>query len=1070
MWRFIKSPQVRISFGLVMLTVTMLLISDVLGLVPDPKNAELRYRKVIAESIAVQLSTEIAERKQQRVESILRSMVERNDSVLSAAVRMGEGKPLSEYGNHGKYWTLRPGDKSTPTQLQVSLYNEKKLWGTVELSFKPLGGTGGWLSFQNSFLGLVLFMALMGFLSYLLFLKRTLSELNPDAVIPERVRKALDTLAEGLLIIDKDNNIIFSNTSFASKLSLSPQQLVGKHSSKLEWKTVSDDDDTELPWLRVLAGQELPEGIKIRLKSVLEAAYTFSVNASSITTPSGEVRGVLVTFNDITEIEKKNEELRRTFGKLEKSQREITRQNRELQVLATRDPLTGILNRRSLSQGFETLFVEAQEHGEELCCIMVDIDHFKLVNDRFGHAVGDIVIKLLAKILTEHSRPNDLVGRYGGEEFLLVLPGVGAEIASGIAERIRQAVEHEKGGGQLSSALSITSSFGVATLSDRTNSASELLEQADKALYVAKERGRNRVVGWSKEGVPQEQSCAATERQVVEDTGATCEQQNTAEQGSLVKAVAERLQGQGQSQLQSLDTEETIQNLELVQDAPDNEGILPSSSMSSGDDSFANSAFPLERIDQAISCAQRNGSQVAVMVIDIDALHYVSDTLGHAVNQKIGKTFVVRVKQMLNDMNGLVLAEEDEFQFSVSQLGFNKIAVMLMGLNQNEIVPSILQRIFAVQNEPVEVEGHEFYLNSNIGVSLYPVDGEDPDTLIRNACSAMREAKLNTGRNNFRFYDDEINKRYRKRIRLEAELHRALERDELRVFYQPKVDLKTGTIVGMEALLRWRHSQLGMVQPDDFIPLAEQTGLIEEISQWVISTVCQQISFWQEAGYGTVNVAVNLSPLEFRNPDLGDKIIQIVADSGIPANAIELEITETTIMQNMNTAIDILQKLNDAGFGISADDFGTGYSSLSYLKQFPLSKVKIDRSFVMEFTKDPSDAAIVSAIIAMSHSLGLRVVAEGVETEEQLRFLQDLHCDEMQGYLVSRPVTTEDVNALLARSSSIRNMILDYRVNYVGILGQQEIGSASGMISILNDFPVKDMSPIDDEISTVQGH
>ena len=489
MWHFLKSPLVRISFSLAMLTVAMLLLTDLLGLVPDTKNAELQSRKVIAESLAVQLSGDIVDRQLQSIEQTLRSVIERNPSMLSGAVRMGDGQLLSAYGDHTQHWTLRSDDKSTATQVQVPLYNDTGRWGSVELRFKALAGKGGWFSFRNSFVTVILFVALAGFLTYLLFLKRTMRELNPDAVIPERVRKALDTLAEGLLVVDKDGFIVFSNMAFARKTGLTPQQLVGQKSTDLDWEVQADGHAVgELPWIHLLAGQAAPTGVRVRLKTALKATYTFTVNVSPITAAAEKIKGALITFDDITEIETKNEELRRTLGKLEKSQREITRQNQELQVLATRDPLTGALNRRSLFQGFETLFAEAREEGVALSCIMVDIDHFKSVNDRFGHAVGDKVIKLLAKILSEHSRPIDLVGRFGGEEFCVVLPEVGAEVAVEIAERMRLAVQEGKDA-KFTSSLRITSSFGVTTLSERVKDHNEMLEEADKALYAAKEGG-----------------------------------------------------------------------------------------------------------------------------------------------------------------------------------------------------------------------------------------------------------------------------------------------------------------------------------------------------------------------------------------------------------------------------------------------------------------------------------------------------------------------------------------------------------------------------------------------------
>ncbi|MCP4965842.1 MAG: sensor domain-containing diguanylate cyclase, partial [bacterium] len=299
------------------------------------------------------------------------------------------------------------------------------------------------------------------------------------------------------LVVDKDGYIVFSNLAFARKTGLTPNQLVGQKSTELDWEIEAvAQESNELPWFRLLAGQTCPTGVRVRLTTALKATYTVTANVSPITAAADKIKGALITFDDITAIETKNEELRRTLGKLEKSQREITRQNQELQVLATRDPLTGSLNRRSLFQGFETLFTEAQEEGGELSCIMVDIDHFKSVNDRFGHAVGDKVIKLLAKILTEHSRPIDLVGRFGGEEFCVVLPEVGTAVAAEIAERMRLAVQEGKEA-KFTSTLRITASFGVAALSERVNDHNAMLEQADKALYAAKEGGRNRVVKWS---------------------------------------------------------------------------------------------------------------------------------------------------------------------------------------------------------------------------------------------------------------------------------------------------------------------------------------------------------------------------------------------------------------------------------------------------------------------------------------------------------------------------------------------------------------------------------------------
>lgn len=1063
MRKFFRSPLTRISFGLVMLTVAMLFTSEFLGLLPDTKSAELQSRRVIIESLAVQLSTDLTDQQLHGVKDALRSVVERNTNILSGGIRTHAGGLLVEFGGHKKHWTLQPQDKSTPTQIQVSIFNDQKRWGTVELRFTEINGLGSLPSFNGSFLTVVLFMAVVGFLVYMMFLKRTMRELDPDAVMPERVRKALDTLAEGLIIVDRDGHIVFSNSAFARRIGQTPKQLSGKKSTEFDWKMDSGDSYCEeLPWLCVLEEKVISKNVVIKLETEHKDNYTFTVNCSPITGSEKKIRGVLVTFDDITEIEIKNEELRRTLDKLEQSQRDVTRQNQELQVLATRDPLTNTLNRRSFFQGFETLFTEARAEGDELSFIMVDIDCFKSVNDKYGHAVGDKVIKLLANILTEYSRPNDLVGRFGGEEFCVVLPEAGIDVGASIADRMRLAIQ-EGYGAKFTNALRITSSFGVSTLTNGIRSSSELVDQADKALYVAKESGRNRVICWSsamEEEDREEMSKLSSDEQAMESV----------EGRSIVPAV--------------MDEESLQQSQAVVNETPDQGGKVAAlysqnedlqiQNDKSGTEQVTclpNRVLLFDRIEQAILRAQRCNTKVAVLIIDVDTLQRVNDTLGLVSGEKFAKSIVARIKRTLRNTDTVTLNAEDELLFSISQLSSREIVVLLTDLTQIEIVTSILQRIFSEQNEPIEVEGNEFYLNTNVGVSVFPLDGEDSLTLIKNASSAKREAMQSIGRNNICFYTDEINQRSKKQNRLESELHRALERGEFVVYYQPKIDLKTGTILGMEALMRWQHPQLGIVPPNDFIPLAEQTGFIEEISQWVIRTVCRQIHFWQEAGYDTVTVAVNLSPVEFRNPDLAQQIIAQIDEFGIPKSTFEVEITESIVMQNMETAVAVLEKLSNAGVCISIDDFGTGYSSLSYLRRFPISKVKIDRSFISSFMQDSNnDAAIVSAIIAMSHTLGIRVVAEGVETEEQLRFLQDLHCDEMQGYLISRPVPREEIDDLLAQSSSIRRMILDYDMNYAGQMGHLGAGSASGMISVLNDFPAKNVEPLINENSREMGN
>jgi diguanylate cyclase (GGDEF)-like protein/PAS domain S-box-containing protein len=871
-------------------------------------------------------------------------------------------------------------------------------------------------------------------------------ELDPDEVIPERVSTALDTFSEGLLIVDKDGYIVYSNTAFSNRMAVNGKDLVGKDISELKWKRGGQKvSDHAWPWMSVLSGGKVSPNTQLQLKNAIGELFTFSVNASPISVNGGEVRGAMITFDDITEIEFKNAELTRTLDKLESSQKEITRQNQELQILATRDPLSGALNRRSFFEGFQSLLAESREDGSSICCVMVDIDHFKSVNDRYGHAVGDSAIKWVASILSRHSRPNDLVGRYGGEEFCLVLSGTDLRGGYAIAERIRMAIERGIGD-DFPEGLKITSSFGVSGCSECALSHTELLEQADWALYEAKQGGRNRVVTWeSATGVVDDNAGKAVVQPAKTGNEKNSESGGLIADESMSPKPTHSLVNEADTAILTVGVPLFSRNSKLQSD-------FDHSAASEQADHLPNRALLFDRIDQAIKRAARYTSQVAVLSLNIEALQRVTHAMGLNVGEKFARKIVSRVKHVLRNTDTVIVSGRDDLLFSISRLDSNQIVILLTDLKDSEIVTNILQRILSANSEPIDVEGNDLYWDADVGVSMYPFDGEDPDTLITNAMSAAMEASKKTGQGNFQFYAKEINDKFKKRLTLEAELHRAVMHQDFTIFYQPKVSLNTGSIVGMEALIRWQHPQLGMIPPNDFIPLAEQTGLIDKVGSLVIRGVCQQILSWQEAGYGIVPVAVNLSPAQFKNPELAEQILGIAREFDVPVSAIELEITEGVLMKDINSAIDILNKLSDAGLCITLDDFGTGYSSLSYLKKFPLKKVKVDRSFITDFVHDRSEASIVSAIIAMGHSLGLQVVAEGVETEEQLRFLQDLRCDEVQGYLVSKPLSREDALKILEHPSAVRRMVQEYHSSRLEVLDFQQVTPVSGMVGILNDF------------------
>ncbi|MFZ5640685.1 MAG: EAL domain-containing protein, partial [Bacillota bacterium] len=407
-----------------------------------------------------------------------------------------------------------------------------------------------------------------------------------------------------------------------------------------------------------------------------------------------------------------------------------------------------------------------------------------------------------------------------------------------------------------------------------------------------------------------------------------------------------------------------------------------------------------DRLALALVQAQPNQDMLAVLFLDLDRFKIVNDMLGHAVGDRVLKEVAGRIKECLQKSD------------TIARLGGDEFTILLPRISHEEDAAKVAQKIIQAFQLPWMLGNQEFHITVSVGIALYPNDGDDAESLLKHADTAMCRAK-DQGRNNYQLYTPAMNAKIMERLTMENSLRYALKRNEFTVFYQPQVNTASGQITGMEALVRWLHPDRGLVGPVEFIPLAEDTGLIIPIGEWVLHTACAQNKAWQESGLQPVRVTVNISACQFQQQNLVNTVAQALKQTGLDPQWLELEITESALMQDLDFTIKVLQDLRDMGVRISVDDFGTGYSSLNYLKRFPIHTLKIDRSFVRDITDNPEDAAIVSAIIVLAHNLNLNLIAEGVETPDQLAFLKHCRCCEMQGYLFSKPLPAGEFEKLL---------------------------------------------------------
>jgi diguanylate cyclase (GGDEF)-like protein/PAS domain S-box-containing protein len=493
------SPLTRLSLGLTSLVISLLLLLDVAGLLPDQASLAKQARNRTSEALAIQVAALLQAGDIMTLGKSLEEVRERDRQILSIGVREKNGKILVAVGEHSRHWVATEGGRSTLDHAQVPVYANQQQWGTVEISYTPVlpNTLLGWLRYPTVML--LLAMGLFGFIAFFLYMRRALQYLDPSTAVPERVKHAFDTLTDGIAIIDSEGRVMLTNTAFNTLHPDANQNLVGKKLDEQTWLTrgLETSIPDNLPWRRAMRDNAVQSGVLCNLVQPSGEAFNVILQASPILDPKGTVRGCLVSFDDVTQVHKINAELRGTLAELEVSREQIRRQNEELQQLASRDPLTGCLNRRAFFDLLEDLFVSSREHGAGFCCIMTDIDHFKQFNDRYGHAVGDEVIRAIVRTLQAGLRNDDLLCRYGGEEFCIILPNTNLEQAVEIANRLRADVESRAGTSvRTTEGLKVTSSFGLAVLGREMRDPAELIDHADMALYQSKQAGRNRVTVW----------------------------------------------------------------------------------------------------------------------------------------------------------------------------------------------------------------------------------------------------------------------------------------------------------------------------------------------------------------------------------------------------------------------------------------------------------------------------------------------------------------------------------------------------------------------------------------------
>jgi len=944
------TPAAKLAVSITMLILSVLSVASLIGLFPDKEALQLESRAHVAEALTIQIAVAASKERFDIVKETISAVQNRERHVRSIALRGSSGSLLASTARHDELWGDADPDKSTQTHVRAQITNENAHWGTLEIVFDPIGGNSSRLGMPLDLLLFLGFAAGVCLIAIYILLRVTLRQLDPTRLVPSRVQSAFDSLSDGIAVIDEKENLVLINQSLAGIICDQESDYLGKKLSGLLWRyRKSEDQTSEFPWLTVLRENRTIRDVTMNLRSGSGTIVNVLINASPISTDGNSVNGALVTFKDVTVIERKNQDLALAYTKLQQSESEIIKQNSQLKYLANHDPLTSCLNRRSFFEEFQEKYEAAASASQMIMCLMIDIDHFKSVNDTYGHAVGDSVIVGLAELLRHTCKKDDLVGRYGGEEFCMVLDGADENGAAEVAEHLRREVKAQSSL-WLGNDRSLSISIGIAPADIDAGSVNNAVNNADQALYQAKESGRDRAIQWHP--------------------------------GSFAKVVQNKV-----------DQKTKVGSTE------------PASSQAGASIITSNPlASFVERLEMSMGQSKQDKRSVSVICVSVDSLEEQANDLDQQISSTVLGAVDERLNSILRESDTISLMSGNERTASLVKIDGNRFLIALTQIDDPASVSWVMQRLADKLSLPMRAARQVASMRFSFGASLYPNDGLNSDEIIRNAILAQKKALELGGNKSFRMFSGDMMEMGQEQWLIEKGIRDAIEKNEFHLNFQPIVDLITGEVVSAEVLLRSSNRYLQGTSIDVVIQVAEKTGLIHEVSDYVFRTTFSIIAGWKSSGIHLPRISINLSAEQLKSKDVIIDILKLVETYHIEPSAIQFEMTETAMVTDIQRTSDILRTLQNYGFHIALDDFGTGQSSLSHLLEVNPDTIKIDKSFVQSLTSNHTNQILVRTIIELSRKMGAKVVAEGVETPEQLGMLMEIGCHYVQGYLLSRPL------------------------------------------------------------------